>query len=124
MRERIIDGRRFINVARPLSIEPPGVPGDPLKVVVDKAHVLGFDAGRTIKILNEPRGALVEIAGGEDGDECRVLPPYASLSTITLVEPWIVDLPEPAQAWLWMRPSVRCFQRSATLPTSVLRRSG
>jgi hypothetical protein len=51
VRERIIDGRHYINVATPMEIIPPQEPGGALEISVNKAHVIGFDAGRSIAIL-------------------------------------------------------------------------
>lgn len=116
VRERVIDGRRFINVATPVTVAPSPEPGGPLAVIVDKAHVLGFDAGRTLSVLKNDAGYFIEMAGTHEFDEERVLPSGSEIILITITEPWIVALPQPTKTWFWMGEHVRSFQGPIELP--------
>jgi hypothetical protein len=115
--ERTIDGRRFIHVATPASITPPSVEGGPMDVLVNKCHVIGFDAGRAVSILSNADGDFVELVGTAHGDEDRILPTGSRISQIALKEPWIVHLPSPTKTWFWMGKNIRSFQGPVTLPT-------
>jgi hypothetical protein len=117
VRERVIGGHLFINVATPAAPIPPSQPEGPMEAFVDKAHVLGFDAGRSISILTLPEGDFVEVIGDSSEDASRVLPAGGILKKIELAEPWIVSLPTPTRAFFWWGKSARSFQGPVTLPT-------
>lgn len=117
--ERTIDGLRFIHVATPTSVSPPSTKGGPMDVLVNKRHVIGFDAGRTVSILTNTEGHFVELVGSSSTDEGRILPPGCTLSQITLKEPWIVHLPTPTKTWFWMGKHVRSFQGPIALPKYI-----
>ena len=114
--ERTIDGRRFIHVATPTAFTPSSVKGGPADVLVNKRHVIGFDAGRTVSILTNAVGHFVELVGSSSTDEGRILPTGCALSQITLKEPWIVHLPTPTRTWFWLGKDVRSFQGPIALP--------
>ena len=114
--ERIINGRKYINVAVPQSQTPPSVPGGPMEILADKAHVIGFDAGRSVAVLRLSDGDFVEVVGDGAADEELVLPAGGSLIRIDLSEPWIVVLPSPTRAFFWFEKSFRSFQGPVTLP--------
>jgi hypothetical protein len=118
VREREIDGRDFINVALPLEMKPPSEPGGPIAGYVNKAHVLGFEAGRTIAILTTPEGDFVEVVGDAGDDADRILPKGGKLREIVLAEPWVVSLPNPTRVFFWWGESIRSFQGPVTLPSS------
>jgi hypothetical protein len=114
VRERTIGGRRYINVA---------IPGERnrlscgmMEVIVNKAHVLGYEAGRTLAILNLPDGDFVEVVGSGDHDHELTLPEEGSLKQITLSQPWIVPLPAPTRTLWHFGSELRSFQGPVTLP--------
>lgn len=116
VRERIINGRKFINVAVPKGQMPPSVPGGPVEILVDKAHVIGFAAGRSVAVLHLPDGDYVEVVGDSSADEEFVLPAGGSLIRIDLSDQWVVTLPSPTRTFFWFEKSFRSFQGPVTLP--------
>ena len=118
MRERIIDGRRFINVAIPG--QPAPLSDGMFEIMVNKAHVLGYKAGRTLAILSLPEGDFVEVAGDADHDDQMVLPQGGSLRKIELKRPWIVDLPTPTKTIWQFGAKMRSFQGPVILPEGCL----
>lgn len=119
VRERVIDGRLYINVAAPLEQKPPSLPGGPAEIMVNKAHVLGYAAGRSIAVLRLPEGYFIEVVGDDSGDENLVLPEEGSLRRIELARPWVVSLPTPTRTFFWFGDSLRSFQGPVELPDSV-----
>jgi len=117
VRERVIEGHLFINVAIPAAPIPSSQPEGPMEASVDKAHVLGFDAGRSVSILTLPAGDFVEVIGDSSEDASRVLPTGGTLKQIELAEPWVVSLPTPTRAFFWWGKSARSFQGPVALPT-------
>jgi len=116
VQQRLIDGRLYINVAAPVARTLPKIPGGPLEIAVDKAHVVGFDAGRSVTIMSLPEGDFVELVGHGSGDHSLVLPQGAALRRIELTRPWVVTLPTPTRAFFWFGESMRSFQGPVTLP--------
>lgn len=116
VRERELGGHPFINVALPLEMKPPSRAGGPITGSVDKAHVLGFEAGRRVAILTTPEGDFVEVVGDASEDATRVLPEGGELTEIVLAEPWVVSLPTPTRVFFWWERSIRSFQGPVTLP--------
>ncbi len=114
VREREIGGRRFINVAIPG--EPKVLPGGLMHIMVNKAHVLGFEAGRTVTIMRLPEGDFVEVVGNADRDEELPLPEGASLETVVLQSPWVVPLPTPTVTFFHFGGGLRSFQGPVGLP--------
>ena len=117
VRERVISGHHFINVAAPGAAKP--LPGGMIELMVDKAHVIGFDAGRRLVILSMPEGDFVELVGDADQDHELPLPQGASLRTIELHEPWVVPLPNPTRTLWRFGEKLRSFQGPVTLPESA-----
>lgn len=117
--ERIIDGRLYINVAAP---PPPGEwtaptqPGGPIQILVNKAHIIGFEAGRSVSVLSLPEGDFVELVGESEGDDTLVLPPGGILRQVILEQPWMVQLPTPTHTFFWFGDALRSFQGPVTLP--------
>lgn len=113
-----IAGREFLNVATPEKVEPPLQEGGPLRVIVNKAHVIGFKAGREICVMETAEGSFVELVGTPDNDASLVLPEEASLRKLKLDAPLVIGLPTPTVTYFWMRPSdLRSFQGPVNLPT-------
>ena len=117
--ERIIDGRLYINVAAPLAQSPSALPGGPLEISVNKAHVIGFEAGRSVAVLSLPEGDFVEVVADDSADESLVLPEGGVLKRIELSRPWVVSLPTPTRTFFWFGQGMRSFQGPVTLPESI-----
>ena len=116
VRERMIGGHRFINVAQTKLLKAPVQHGNMKEIMVEKAHVIGFDAGRSLTILSLPEGDFVEVVGSAENDYQLVLPEGASLKQITLQQPWVVILPNPTQTIWSFAPQMRSFQGPVVLP--------
>ena len=116
--ERIIDGRLYINVAAPVEQAPPALPGGPVEISVNKAHVIGFEAGRSVAVLSLPEGDFVEVVADDSADESLVLPEGGVLKRIELSQPWVVSLPTPTRTFFWFDKGMRSFQGPVTLPES------
>ena len=114
VRERTIGGHRFINVAIPG--DRSSLPGGLTQIMVNKAHVVGFEAGRTLTILSLPEGDFVEVVGSAENDDQLPLPQGGSLKSIELQEPWIVPLPTPTTTLWDFSWGLRSFQGPVTLP--------
>ena len=111
-----IGGWDWINVAKPMEIIPPDTEGGPLRISVDKAHVIGFEADRSVSVLRLPHGDYVELVGESTFDEQLILPRGGALERIDLKRPWIVTLPSPTDTYFWLGKSMRSFQGPITLP--------
>ena len=116
--ERVIDGRLYINVAAPLEQTPSALPGGPVEISVNKAHVIGFEAGRSVAVLSLPEGDFVEVVADDSADESLVLPEGGVLKRIELSQPWVVSLPTPTRTFFWFGHGMRSFQGPVTLPES------
>jgi hypothetical protein len=114
--QRVIDGRLYINVAVPREQIPASVPRGPMEISVDKAHVIGFEAGRTVSVMSLPEGDFVELVGDDSRDQSLVLPPGSALKKIELSRPWVVSLPTPTRTFFWFGKNLRSFQGPVTLP--------
>ncbi|MFT5711421.1 MAG: hypothetical protein ACI8QT_002127 [Halioglobus sp.] len=117
VRERIIGGHRFINVAIPGEATP--LPGGMIELMVNKAHVVGYAAGRTLVILSMTGGDFVELVGDAELDHELTLPDGARLRTIELKEPWVVPLPNPTKTLWRFGENLRSFQGPVSLPDGV-----
>lgn len=115
--QRIINGQTYINVARPMQPVFSKEPDGPVQVQVEKSHVIGFRAGRSVAILTLPAGHFVEVVGDERQDDSLVLPAMGELTSIELTEPWIVELPMPTHTFFWFGHGIRSFQGPVTLPS-------
>ncbi len=116
VRQRVIDGVTFINVATPGKPAPTVPDGGPLRIEVNKGQTIGFDAGRDVVLMECDEGTFVELVGDDKGDSERVLPAGATLRTIRLESPWIVPLPTPTITYFWMEKNLRSFQGPVTPP--------
>lgn len=113
---REIAGRSWINVAEPVKVTPPEIPGGPARVSVNKEHVIGFEAGREVSILRMPGADYVELVGGPARDDDLVLPEGGGIEVIRLEQPWVVPLPTPTDTWFWFGEDLRSFQGPVSLP--------
>jgi len=117
LRERVVAGLRFINVAAMGKVTPPSDSNGPLEAMVEKAHRLGFEAGRTVSILSLPDGDYVGTLGEPDADDSLALPEAATLTKVSLTSPLIVELPNPTRCFFWGLGDgdLRSFQGPVTL---------
>ena len=76
------DGEPFRHVATPTEIVPPAAKGGPMRVTVDKHHLLGFDAGRELTVMEFGGKSFIEVIGSGEHDDDLVLPESAWLSLI------------------------------------------
>ncbi len=114
VRQRDIGGRRFINVAIPG--DRTALPCGLTEILVHKAHVLGYEAGRILTILSLPEGDFVEVVGNADNDAEITLPEGGSFKQLVLREPWVVPLPNPTTTLWSFEPQLRSFQGPVILP--------
>jgi len=117
--ERVINDRLYINVAAPLEQTPSALPGGPVEISVNKAHVIGFEAGRSVAVLSLPEGDFVEVVADDSADESLVLPEGGVLKRVELSQPWVVSLPTPTRTFFWFGQGMRSFQGPVTLPESI-----
>lgn len=114
VREQIINGLRFVHVAQPL---PPSQSSSGLvEVMVNKAHILGFDVGRQLSVLRFDDKHYVEVVGSNQNDGELDLAKGANIEKITLSKPWVVELPNPTQTLWAFKPALRSFQGPVNLP--------
>ena len=114
--ERVINGRHYINVAIPEEVIPAAQPGGAIEISVNKAHVIGFEAGRSVVVMSLPEGDFVEVVGDADADDSLLLPKGAALRQLDLASPWVVSLPTPTRTFFWFGENLRSFQGPVTLP--------
>lgn len=112
-----IDGWKFCSNAMVVDMVPSDIEGAPVKVLVNKAHVLGYEAGRNISIMETPDGDFIEVVGDSADDANLVLPEGATLRRQKLEMPLVISLPVPAQTYFWFNPGkLRSFQGPVELP--------
>lgn len=104
------DGEPFRHVATPTEIVPPAAKGGPMRVTVDKHHLLGFDAGRELTVMEFGGKSFIEVIGSGEHDDDLVLPESAWLRRHSLAEPLVVMLPEPTTTFFWLGEDMRSFQ--------------
>ena len=106
-----VDGRKFCSNSMIVDMHPSDIEGAPVKVIVNKAHVLGFEAGREIAVMEMPEGDFIEVIGCSSDDEKLVLPEGAKLRREKLTKPLVLTLPTPTQTYFWVNPgNPRSFQ--------------
>ena len=118
VREREISGYHFINVAAPGTAVASDQADGPIEISVNKAHIVGFEQGRTVAIMHLAGEDFVELVGDTAEDATRVLPAGASIRQIVLTEPWVVSLPTPTRTFFWWGETMRSFQGPVTLPVT------
>lgn len=126
VRDRFIDGRRFIHCANPQAAGPERpIPDGPARLMVDKHHTIIFEAGSELTIIRTETGAdfiqvisaspeggglLQENAVGADD---FALPSGWQLRTETVTKRTVIELPNPTEAWFFSNGS--SFQGPITL---------
>ena len=118
--ERIINGRLYVNVATPA---PPhewlasAEEGGPVQITVTKAHIIGFEAGRSVVVMSLCQKAILSRWSVEpEGDDALVLPAGGVVRQVSLQQPWLIELPSPTQTFFWFGDSMRSFQGPVTVP--------
>jgi hypothetical protein len=103
MAECEIDGRRFGLCARPASPPSrPAGPDGPRLLAVEKHHVIRFDAGRGVPVLEHPDGKrfVHVIEGGER--KAPLDPPDGwQIESVKLAEDWLITLPCPMTVYFF-----------------------
>jgi hypothetical protein len=118
VREQRINDLGFINVARPAAPSPSS--SGLIEIMVKKAHVLGFDAGRHLSILHFNDAHYVEVVGDDKNDSALPLKNGASIEQISLPEPWVCELPDPSKTLWAFKPELRSFQGPVELPKNII----
>ncbi|MDT0596479.1 hypothetical protein [Glaciecola petra] len=93
--------------------------GLPKKGLIDKDHVLAFDAGRTLKVMTIGTNDYVEVVGSGRNDDQLEFPEGATLREIKLKTPLILELPQPTTVYFWFPAKgqeTRSFQGPVALP--------
>ena len=114
------DGLVFHQNARPGEMIPSDIADGPMRVTVHKHHLVGFEAGRELVVMDYDGEQFIEMTGTSDKDDNLVLPEGASLRVITLDDPFVVMLPAPTTAFFWMGDTMRSFQGPIDLPATTL----
>ncbi|MGC6498672.1 MAG: hypothetical protein ACON4C_00650 [Henriciella sp.] len=117
---RMIGGHACLHVARPADLSPPEGPGLPIRITVTKGHTVGYDAGRTIRVMSLGTQHFVELIGLPEDDKVLKRPDGAKLHDVRLDAPWIVELPCPTTTFFWLQEKrMRSFQGPVTLPDEI-----
>ena len=125
VRDRIIEGRRFIHCANPPAAGPESpIPDGPARLMVDKHHTIIFEAGRELTIIRTENGAdFIQVisASPEGGGLLQdnaveaddfALPSGWHLRLEPVVERTVINLPNPTEAWFF--PDGSSFQGPIT----------
>jgi|APCry1669188879_1035177.scaffolds.fasta_scaffold00042_13 hypothetical protein len=105
---RAMGGRTFARVAKPLDFRGfnPGTQATLFQV--EKHHVLGYHAGKTLQLVRMPDGQfLVPQTLSAQGD-CKGVPPGGEFVEVTLQTPWSVVLPCPTSVYFFNDLSSFC----------------
>lgn len=121
VRQRVIDGLRFVNNAEAISLQFPENPEAMAEASVNKAHVVGFKAGRTLSVLRLAEGDFIEVIGNAEKDNSLVLPEGARIDTVVLEQPLVIELPNPTRTLWRLGEDPRSFQGPVSLPISLQR---
>ncbi len=115
--ETTISGHQFLQIAIGGRPKPPSRQGEPMEIMVTKAHTVGFQSGRSVSIMTIGDECFVELIGTAETDQNLVLPDGGTLSQISLEQPWIVELPSPTRCFIWnWGKTPRSFQGPVELP--------
>lgn len=114
VRERIIGGRTFFCCA----LAPAGVdPAKSRKMLIEKYHTVGFDAGREVEFLTNDAGeAFVLVVGSPRALALKDLPDDWSVSQLVLPDDWIVDLPTPTVTYWFSSRGLISYQGPIAIP--------
>lgn len=116
VRQRRISGYDFINVAQPGEMISPVIEGGCQEISVNKAHVLGYEAGSRVSVLHTAKGDYVGVVGTSERDAQLNLLEGERIEQYTLQQHWVVPLPVPTQTLWWFEGGMRSFQGPVTLP--------
>ena len=99
---RVIGGREFVRVARPLDFRGLARGDAPTRLQVDKHHVLAFAAGSEVRIALLPDGRdYVQQTLAAPGAGAVPLPADWQLRIVRPAQDWVVPLPAPATVWFF-----------------------
>jgi len=112
------DGHLFHQNASPGEMIPSDIAGGPTRITVRKHHLIGFEAGRELVVMDCDGEQFIEVVGRPDGEEDLGLPEGAALRTSNLAETFGVMLPEPTTTVFWMGDHIRSFHGTADLRAS------
>ncbi len=126
VRDRRIDGRRFIHCANPPAAGPERpIPDGPARLMVDKHHTIIFEAGSELSIIRTETGAeFIQVISASpqgggilqdnavEADDFE-LPSDWYLRSERVTKRTVIDLPNPTVAWFFANGS--SFQGPVTL---------
>ncbi len=119
---KTLAGFDWVNVAQPISIDQPTQDGGPMRVFVNKKHTVGYEAGRSLTLLECSGETFIEVVGAGEDDETLVLPTGATLRTVALSKPLVIQLPFPTTTtyfWFHKGREIRSFQGPIDLPQEL-----
>ena len=118
MRDRIIEGHRFVHCANPPAAGPEKpIPNGPVRLMVEKHHTIIFEAGRDLSIIRSKTGAdFIQVisASPEGGGLLQghaveadhfELPSGWQLRSVPVTKRTTIDLPNPTEAWFFANGS-------------------
>lgn len=106
----------FRHVATPQNVDPTIYQSTgPKKVLVNKHHILGYEAGREVTVMDLDGEIFIEMIGTSKNDAGRELPDGAKLRTVNLKSPIIIHLPTPTTTYFWFGEG-RSFQGPVDVP--------
>lgn len=114
VRDRFIDGRRFIHCANAPAAGPERpIPDGPQRIVVDKHHTIIFEAGSELTIIRtEADAQLIQVINASPEGRGLLQKNVAEVSDFNLPSGWhlrsvpvskrtVIDLPNPTEAWFF-----------------------
>ena len=117
LKEKTICGHQFLQIAIGGRPKPPSRPGEPMEIMVTKAHTVGFQSGRNVSIMTIGDERFVELIGTAENDQNLILPNGGTVTQISLEQPWVVELPSPTRCFIWnWGKNPRSFQGPVELP--------
>ncbi|HUR40535.1 MAG TPA: hypothetical protein VM240_05140 [Verrucomicrobiae bacterium] len=99
---RVIGGREFVRVARPLDFRGLAKGNAPTRLSIDKHHVLGFLHGSEVRVARLPDGKhYVQQTVAAPGAGAVPLPADWEVSVLRPSQDWIVHVPTPATVYFF-----------------------
>jgi hypothetical protein len=102
LESRIIGGRAFVRVARPLDFRGLARGDAPTRLAIDKHHVLCFAAATDVRVARLPDGHwYVQQTVAAPGSDAVAPPADWELATLRPARDWLVSVPTPATVWFF-----------------------
>lgn len=98
---RVIGGYTFAYVAKPLNFRGWSTTDVPIRLTIEKYHVLGYDAGRRVDMVRLPDGSVFVQQIEAIGDEKIPLPADWEPFQIELEAPWRCDMGCPVEVFFF-----------------------